>query len=73
MLESHKKGDEIGCDRGGLDDGAVVGDTLRNAWKVSESSGRHWTDNPARHKTMLLPSSLLSALFVLSLFLSYFF
>lgn len=36
-----------------------VGDTLRNAWKVSKRSGRHWTDNPAHHITKASPSTLI--------------
>lgn len=38
-----------------------VGDTLRNAWKVSERSGTHWTDNPAHQITIASPSTLISA------------
>lgn len=48
---------------GGWDErGIAVGGTLRNAWKVSERSGRHWTDNPAHHNTTPSPTALSSAL-----------
>lgn len=39
-----------------------MGDTLRNAWKVSESSRTHWTDNPAHQITIASPSTLISTL-----------
>lgn len=48
-----------GCDRRG---GAAVGVDLRNACKVSESSGRHKADNPLSYVTVpspRAPSSLL--------------
>lgn len=47
---------------GGWDErGTAVGGALRNAWKVSERSGRHWTDNPAHHITIPSPTALISA------------
>lgn len=53
---------------GGWDErGIAAGGTPRNAWKVSERSGRHWADNPAHHNTTPSPTALISALLSLRL------
>lgn len=39
----------------------AVGGALRNAWKVSERSGRHWADNPAHHITIPSPTAPVSS------------
>lgn len=53
----------MGFDRGGWDEGGTaVGGALRNAWKVSERSGRLWTDNPPHDITIPSPTTLISAL-----------
>lgn len=53
----------MGFDRGGWDEGSTaVGGALRNAWKVSEKSGRLWADNPPRHITIPSPTTLIAAL-----------
>lgn len=53
----------MGFDRGGWDEGGTaVGGALRNAWKVSERSGRLWTDNPPHHITIASPTTLISGL-----------
>lgn len=53
---------ERGIEWGVTGETVGVGDTLRNAWKVSERSGTHWTDNPTHQITMASPSTLISAL-----------
>lgn len=55
MLDSHWK---RGIEWGVSGETVGVGDTLRNAWKVSKRSGTHWTDNPAHQITIASPSTL---------------
>lgn len=57
---TQKRRDDGGVTGGWDERGIAVGGALRNAWKVSERSGRHWTDNPAHHNTTRSPTALIS-------------